>query len=448
VTRRQFLAAGGATLLPAQTGSSKPNLLFILADDLGYGDLSCYGQRQLRTPNIDRIAAGGMRFTQAYAGSTVCAPSRCALMTGLHTGHARIRGNARVPLQPSDVTVAKVLKKAGYRTGLIGKWGLGEPYTAGVPNEQGFDEFYGYLNQQQAHTYYPDSLWHNKSQEMLPGNLGKPHTWSHDLFTARALDFVGKDPGRPWFLYLAYTVPHANNELGRDTGNGMEVPDDAPFSDRPWPQTEKNFAAMLRRLDNDVGKLLDRLKATGQDGNTIVFFTSDNGPHQEGGHNAKFFESSGPLRGIKRDLTEGGIRVPALVEWPGRIQAGAVSGHVWAFWDFLPTAAALAGVPAPAAIDGVSILPALTGKPQKAHDYLYWEFHERGFHQALRLGDWKGIRHGRGAPLELYHLAHDLGERENVAGENPQVAARMATLMQTARVDSPDFPVTEAASSL
>jgi arylsulfatase A-like enzyme len=444
VTRRQFLAAGGAGFLQAQSPSRKPNILFILTDDLGYGDLSCYGQRQLKTPNIDRIAADGMRFTQVYAGSTVCAPSRCCLMTGLHTGHARVRGNARVPLEPGDVTVAKVLKQAGYRTGLTGKWGLGEPYTPGVPNEQGFDHFYGYLNQQHAHSYYPDSLWHNKTLEMIPGNLGVHSVWSHDLIAKRALDFIGADKTQPWFLYLAVTIPHANNELGRDTGNGMEVPDDKPFSDKPWPQQEKNFAAMMHRLDQDIGKLLDHLKATGQEKNTVVFFTSDNGPHQEGGHNPKFFESSGPLRGIKRDLTDGGIRVPMLAKWPGKVEPGSVSDQVWAFWDFLPTAAEIAGAPAPGGIDGISMLPTLLGKQQKQHEHLYWEFHERGFHQAVRLGEWKGIRHGQMRPVELYNVVRDIGERDNVAADNPQVVSRVEKLLESSRVDSQDFPVKEA----
>jgi arylsulfatase A-like enzyme len=279
---------------------------------------------------------------------------------------------------------------------------------------------------------------------MIPGNLGVHSVWSHDLFAKRALDFIAKDKSQPWFLYAAFTVPHANNELGRDTGNGMEVPDDKPFSDRPWPQTEKNFAAMIDRLDRDIGRLLDHLKATGQDENTIVFFTSDNGPHQEGGHNSKFFESSGPLRGIKRDLTEGGIRVPSLARWPGRIKPGTVSDQVWAFWDFLPTAAELAGAAAPRGIDGISIVPALLGKQQKQHDHLYWEFHERGFHQAIRMGNWKGIRKGRKQPLEIYDLSKDLAERENVAAANPQIAARIEKLMASSRVDSAEFPVKES----
>jgi arylsulfatase A-like enzyme len=438
------MAALAASALAAQP-ARRPNIIFILADDLGYGDLSCYGQKQFTTPNIDRIAAEGMRFTQAYAGATVCAPSRCALMTGLHGGHARIRGNARVPLEPGDITVAKVLKSAGYRTGIFGKWGLGNPGSTGVPNKQGFDEWYGYLDQQHAHSYYPDSLWFNESQEILAGNLGVPRQYSHDLFAERALRFIDQNKANPFFLYFAITIPHANNELGRDTGNGMEVPDDKPFTSKPWPQQEKNFAAMVTRLDKDVGRILERLKQHGVDNDTIVFFTSDNGPHREGGHTPDFFQSGGPLRGIKRDLYEGGIRVPMIVRWPGKVKAGAVSDFAWAFWDFLPTASELAGTKAPAGVDGVSVAPTLLGRPQKPHDYLYWEFHEGGFKQAVRIGDWKGVRLGTKQPVELYDLKSDLGEKNNVAAAHKDVVARIEKLMSSARVDSADFPIREPA---
>ncbi len=441
--RREFLKTAAAPAL-AQGGARRPNILFILADDLGYGDLGCYGQERIPTPHIDRIGAEGMRFTQSYAGSTVCAPSRCCLMTGLDTGHARIRGNARVPLRPTDVTVARLLKSAGYRTGIIGKWGLGNAGSTGIPNLQGFDEWFGYLDQQHAHSYYPDHLWENQEERILPGNLGTRQQYSHDLFTERALNFLEKNGGaRPFFLYLAYTIPHANNELGRATGNGMEVPGDEPFSSRPWPQTEKNFAAMLTRLDGDVGRILAKLESLGLDGNTLVFFSSDNGPHREGGHEPEFFRSSGPLRGIKRDLYEGGIRVPMLARWPGRIRPGA-SDQVWAFWDFLPTAAEIAGIQPPAGISGISMLPALEGRRQRQHEFLYWEFHERGFSQAVRAGDWKGVRLGTRRPLELYHLRDDPGEKSDVASRYPAEAAKLEQLLARARTDSPDFPVREA----
>jgi arylsulfatase A-like enzyme len=428
-----------------------PNILFILADDLGYGDLGCYGQKQIRTPNIDKLAAEGMRFTQCYAGSTVCAPSRCCLMTGLHTGHGRVRGNALVPLQPEDKTVAEVLKGTGYTTALIGKWGLGEPNSSGVPNKKGFDSFFGYLNQVHAHNYYPDYLWRDQQKEPLEGNVVekgvavKRAKYSHDLFTEEALAFVDKNKSKPFFLYLAYTIPHANNEAGK---NGMEVPDDAPYGDKDWPQAQKNHAAMITRLDRDVGRLLKQLKDLGLDDKTLVLFSSDNGPHKEGGADPKFFASAGPLRGFKRDLTEGGIRVPLIARWPGQVQAGSSSDLVCAFWDFLSTAADLAGAPVPEKLDGLSIVPTLLGekradRPQKTHEFLYWEFHERGFEQAVRMGDWKYIRrpYAKDRPAELYNLKDDLGETKNVAGQHEDVVARMEAYLKEARTESKDWPV-------
>ena len=446
---------------PVVTGR-QPNILFILADDLGYGDLGCYGQTKIKTPNLDRLAAEGMRFTSFYAGSTVCAPSRCALMTGLDTGHALIRGNAQVALRPQDVTVAEVLKQAGYHTGLIGKWGLGDQNTTGVPPKQGFDEFLGYLDQVHAHDYYTDHLWrHDPPTDTKPGfdgmvdfpenQGGNKGRYMDDLFTSAALNFLRinkPDPYnryRPFFLYLAYTIPHANNEEGQRTGNGMEVPSDAPYSDEPWPATEKNKAAMITRLDTYVGQLLDKLQALKLADNTIIFFTSDNGPHQEGGVDPKFFQSAGPLRGIKRDLYEGGIRVPLIVRWPGKIKAGTTSGEPWAFWDFLPTAAALARTNAPGPSDGISFLPTLLGQPQtNRHEYLYWEFHERGFQQAVRMGDWKAVRPAAGAALELYHLSTDIGEQHNVAAQHPEVVAKLEDYLKTARTESAYWPVKPA----
>jgi len=425
---------------------SVPNIVFILADDLGYGDVGCYGQKQVRTPHLDRLAAQGIRFTQCYAGSTVCAPSRSVLMTGQHTGHTRVRGNARVPLLPEDVTVAEVLQGAGYRTGLVGKWGLGEPDTTGIPNRQGFDWFFGYLNQHHAHNYYPDYLWRNQEKVLYPGNVveknvaSKRTTYSHDLFTEEALKFVAQEPGKPFFLYLAYTIPHANNEAGK---LGMEVPSDAPYTDRPWPQAQKNHAAMITRLDADVGKLVQRLQELKLDEQTVLFFSSDNGPHREGGGDPAFFGSSGPLRGIKRSLTEGGIRVPMIVRAPGRIKPGQVSDQVWAFWDFLPTAADLAGAKPPPGLDGISIAPTLRGEKQGDHEFLYWEFHEGGFAQAVRMGDWKLIRrpYSKAPAPELYNLRTDLGEAKNVAAEHQDVVAKIETYLKTARTESKDWPV-------
>ena len=327
----------------------KPNIIFILADDLGYGDLGCYGQKLIKTPNLDGLARAGIRFTNFYAASSVCAPSRASLMTGLHQGHAYVRGNTtlkpvpgqsgpaatRLPLRPQDVTVAEVLKAAGYATGLIGKWGLGEADTTGIPNRKGFDYFFGYLNQNHAHNYYPDYLWRNQERVTLPQG-----TYSHDLFTSEALEFIRRERSDPFFLYLAYTLPHANNELGRATGNGMEVPTDEPYSRECWPQQEKNYAAMVTRLDTDVGKIRALLKELGLDAETIVFFSSDNGPQgpDEGGFDPNFFASNGVFRGIKRELYDGGIREPMIARWPGKITAGQVSQQVWAGWiSYLPS---------------------------------------------------------------------------------------------------------------
>ncbi|MBI4559657.1 MAG: arylsulfatase [Candidatus Hydrogenedentes bacterium] len=464
--RRAALAGGGLLGLRAgaldnpgltsptrPTGRThRPNIVFILADDLGYGEVGCYGQREIRTPNLDRMAAEGVRFTQCYAGSTVCAPSRCCLMTGLHTGHAWVRGNASVPLRPEDTTVARVLLGAGYTTGIIGKWGLGEPETTGVPNRQGFDYWFGYLNQHHAHNYYPDYLWRNEEKVAVPENVMsqdnvavKRGAYSHDLFTAEALSFLERGRDWPFFLYLAYTIPHANNERTKFDGNGMEVPSDAPYSKKPWPQPQKNQAAMVTRLDRDIGRLFAKLKDLGLDENTIVFFSSDNGPHREGGGDPAVLKSSGSLRGHKRDLYEGGIRVPMIARWPGRISAGTTSDQVWSFWDFLPTAAELAGAPSPPGLDGHSVVPALLGEvaaghSQQPHDFLYWEFHEKGFLQAVRLGDWKGVRLDQGRPLELYDLRTDVSEARNVASEHPEVVAAIEEYLKSARTASPYWP--------
>lgn len=446
MTRRSFLAATAAFPLAAQ--QRKPSIVFILADDLGYGDLGCYGQTRISTPNIDGIAREGMRFTQAYAGSTVCAPSRCCLMTGLHTGHARVRGNAaangpRPPLAPGDVTVAEMMKKAGYRTGCFGKWALGEAHSTGRPTLKGFDRFYGYLSQTHAHSYYPTHLWENDRYTLIRENRGSQRSgYSHDLIAQKCLDWVDEVAGDPFFLYLAFTTPHADNELGADTGDGMPVPDYGEYADKPWPTTEKGFAAMITRMDRDIGRLLKLLEEKGVGRDTLILFSSDNGPHQEGGHDPKFFESQGGLRGIKRDMYEGGIRVPALARWPGRIEEGAVSDQVWAFWDFLPTACDVAGVAPPSGLDGVSILPALDGKPLPERPPLYWEFHERrNTSQAARDGNWKAVRRSPSAPLELYDLSRDVSERTDLAGRNAQVVARMESLLRIARTDSAAFPI-------
>ncbi len=449
ITRRRFLKAVGAAAVlggkalsaaPSPRPAGKPNIIFIMADDLGYGDLGCYGQKVIRTPHIDRMAVGGTRFAQCYAGSTVCAPSRSVLMTGLHTGHTTVRGNAgkggRVPLREEDVTVAEVLKSAGYATGITGKWGLGEPNTPGVPNKQGFDEWLGYLNQRNAHSYYPPYLWRNQTKTPLTGNAGGKKTeYSHDMFTAFALEFIRKHKSEPFLLYLPYTIPHAR----------YEIPSTAPYTDRPWKRNEKVHAAMVTRMDGDVGKIMALLAELGLDERTVVFFCSDNGAANrwEGR-----FDSSGPLRGRKRDMYEGGIRTPMIVRWPGRVPAGATNTDaVWYFADFLPTAAALAGAKAPADIDGVNVLPVLLGDKTTLPDrFLYWEFFERGYQQAVRWRNWKAIRPAPGKPLELYDLAADPGEKSDIAGKNPTVVAKIEAYLKTARTESTRWPVPAGAN--
>jgi len=429
-----------------------------MADDLGYGDLGCYGQKVIQTPRIDKMAAEGVRFTNHYAGSTVCAPSRCTLMTGLHTGHARVRGNANVPLRPEDTTVAELLKTAGYSTALIGKWGLGEAGSTGIPTKKGFDYFFGYLNQIRAHNSYPDFLWRNEEkieldneieviQDTYARGIGSvarvKNTHSHDLFTDEALGFIENNKDSSFFLYLAYTIPHANNE-GIPMGQiGMEVPDLGIYKDKDWPEAQKAHAAMITHMDEDIGKILDQLTDLGIDERTLVIFTSDNGPHAEGGANPDFFDSNGPLKGMKRDLYEGGIRVPMIAWWPKEIIPGTVSDHISAFWDFLPTSCEIAGVDNMGNTDGISYLSALKGERQEKHDYLYWEFMEKGGRQAIRKGNWKAVKYGMtgntDVPIQLFNLERDLGENMDIAAEHPEIIAEMDSLMQTSRTPSIDF---------
>jgi arylsulfatase A-like enzyme len=432
----------------------RPNIILIVADDLGYGDLGCYGQTRIKTPNLDKMASEGLRFTSFYAGSTVCAPSRCCLMTGLDTGHAFIRGNGTQALRSSDTTIAELLHQAGYHTGLIGKWGLGNENSTGMPREKGFDEFVGYLDHVHAHDYYTDRLWRWDSRtgyndwEVFPENQGKKELYMPDLFTKCALNFLSINKPddfnhhRSFFLYLAYTLPHANNEEQKLSGNGMQVPNDAPYSNEAWPQPEKNKAAMITRLDDYVGQILAKLQELKLDDNTIVLFSSDNGPHKEGGVDPNFFHSSGPFRGYKRDLYEGGIRVPLIVRWPAKIKKPAIVDTPWAFWDFLPTAAEIATAKLPPALNGISFLPTLMGRTQtNHHDTLYWEFHERGFQQAIRMGHWKAVRLQAGAALELYDLNVDPAEKNNIAGEHADVIAQAENYFRTARTESGEWPI-------
>jgi arylsulfatase A-like enzyme len=424
---------------------SRPNIIFIMADDLGIADLGCYGQKMIKTPQIDKMASEGLRFTQVYAGSSVCAPSRCSLMTGMHNGHNRLRDNLPhgVFLQPDDVTVAEVLKQAGYTTGAIGKWSLGNPGSWGVANYQGFDYFYGHLNQDQAHFYYPDYLWENDKIDLLSGNRGeRKKEYTHHLFTQKALKFIEDNHQNPFFLYLAYTLPHFSDYNGK-TPESQIVPTDAPYTDKDWPQVEKNYAAMVHMIDADVGTLLEQIKQLGLDNNTIIFFTSDNGPNGSKSHDPEFFESNGIYKGYKRDMYEGGIRIPMVVRWPGKVAPNSVSDAVWAFWDFLPTAADIAGIPFENKTDGISVLPSILGQKQKLHDYLYWDYaHVRGnFMQAARWDDWKGIKFNDTGFYEIYNLKTDPGESKNLADKRPDLLSRFNEILKEAYEPSPDYPV-------
>lgn len=443
----------------------KPNIVYILADDLGYGDVSSYGQKLFKTPNIDRMATEGMRFVQHYSGSTVCAPSRSSLMTGLHTGHTQIRGNkpwqpeGQWPLADSAITVAEALKEAGYATGAFGKWGLGFIGTDGDPENQGFDEFYGYNCQRIAHNYYPYHLWDNDKKVILEGNIDTLQgEYAPDLIHARALQFIEKHKDEPFFLYYPNVIPHAEllvpesymqpyrgkflpekSFKGRDSGPGYKT---GAYGSQP--ESHAAFVGMIDYLDKTLGEVLDKLEELGLTEKTIVFFSSDNGPHMEGGADPKYFNSNGIYRGFKRDLYEGGIRVPFVVRWPGQITAGSVSKHVSAFWDMFPTFTELAGGEKPDYLDGISIVPSLIGKgKQKEHKYLYWEFHERKGRVAVLMDQWKGIRYNVNedpdSPLELYNLNNDPEEKQNVAAANPDIVKKINEILKNARVASPDF---------
>jgi arylsulfatase A-like enzyme len=443
----------------------KPNIIYILADDMGYGDLGCYGQKEIKTPALDQLAKDGMRFTRHYAGSPVCAPSRCTLMTGLHTGSAKIRGNMpTVELDASDTTVATLLKSAGYKTAIIGKWGLGEGGSEGKPSNQGFDYFYGYLNQIRAHNFYPDYL--HKNDEIVPldnkvvmvnegyaKGVGSASTnkkvYSHDLFIDEALGFVEKNSKLPFFLYLAVTIPHANDEwyIVKDE-HGMEVPNYGIYADKNWPNAQKGLAAMITYLDKDVARLRAKLVELGIDKNTIIMFASDNGPHAEANNNPKFFNSSGGLRGQKRDLYEGGVRIPMIACWPGKIKPNTVSSHISGFWDVLPTLTEIAGLPAPIKTDGISFLPELLGKNQKKHDNLYWEFNEQGGKQAALKGKWKLVKldlfNAEKTRIELYDLSIDPAEQNNVADKYPDVVAEMKAVLISEHKDDANFSITKS----
>jgi len=446
-----------STTANEQSLPDKPNIIYyIMADDLGYGDLSCFGQTRFETPRIDQMAAEGMRFTRHYSGSTVCAPSRCSFMTGYHTGHTAVRGNSEVQpvgqaaMPPATVTVAHLLKQAGYATGMFGKWGLGFPGSTSSPMAMGFDTFYGYNCQRNAHNYYPTWLFDDTKKIQLDGK-----TYAHDLAIERGLQFVRAHKNEPFFCCLTVTIPHASMHVPESYAahfrkkfhqfEGVVVPYE-PYGGKNVDNAAAAFAGMITKLDEDVGRVLDLLAELGIDEKTLVIFTSDNGPHMEGGHSPDFFDSNGPLCGYKRNLTEGGIRVPMIARMSGRVPADSTSDHPSAFWDFLPTACALAGVETPADLDGVSYLPTLLGNSpeQEKHAYLYWEFHEQGGKRALAQGDWKIIQRGVAtskpqSPM-LFNLKEDLGEQTDLAATEPERVRRMMSLMDSAHTANSAFP--------
>ncbi|MDQ8185087.1 arylsulfatase [Pelagicoccus sp. SDUM812002] len=453
------------TLIAASTAlaDQKPNIIYILADDLGYGDLGAYGQTHFQTPNIDSLAQQGMQFTQHYSGSTVCAPSRCSLLTGKHVGHTAVRGNSEVqpegqlPMPADTYTLAHLLQGAGYTTGVFGKWGLGAPGSESEPLKMGFDRFYGYNCQRQAHHYYPYFLWNDDEREILWDNFGtETATYAPDLIQERTLDFIEANKDRPFFCYYALVQPHAEMfapESYMEKYRGKFLPessfegvDDGPrFRKGPYgsqPEAHAAFAAMVNHMDDDIGELLAKLDELGIADNTLIIFTSDNGPHSEAGHDPDFFGSNGGLRGYKRDLYEGGIRVPMLVKWPGKIAATSTSDHLSAFWDVLPTVADIVGLPVPENTDGISFLPNLLGEQNQAeHSYLYWEFHEKKGRVAIRKGDWKAVRYDVSvdpdSPLELYDLSKDPTESRNLAADHPQLVRELDRLIRDARTESP-----------
>ncbi|UMB53751.1 arylsulfatase [Lutibacter sp. A64] len=450
----------------AQESSKKPNIIYILADDLGYGDLSVYGQEKLSTPNIDALASEGLLFTQHYAGNTVCAPSRSALLTGMHTGHTPVRGNKEIqpegqyPIPADTYTLAEALKKGGYVTGAFGKWGLGYPGSEGDPVYQGFDTFYGYNCQRLGHNYYPFHLWSNRDSIVLAGNSGfKKEQYAPNLIQDEALSFLEKNKDTTFFMYVPTIIPHAelvapDSIMAKYKGKYLpekkyEGVDGGPeyrlgfYESQDEPHAA--FAAMIEIMDTQVGEIMKKVKELGIEDNTILVFASDNGPHSEGGADPEYFKSSGPFKGTKRDLYEGGIRVPMIIKWPGKIKEGTKTDLVSAFWDVFPTFSEIAEIPVPENLDGISFLPTLLNKPelQKQHEYLYWEFHERGGRQAVRKGDWKAVKYNvlkePNAPIELYDLSKDEGETTNVASQYPEIVKEMELILKEARTPSDVF---------
>ena len=452
-----FVLAGAAGLTACGPKLPEhPNLIYILADDLGYGDIGVNGQKLIQTPNIDRLAAEGIQFSQHYAGSTVCAPSRCCLMTGMHTGHSVVRGNrpmkpeGQAPMPEGTVTIAQLLHDAGYVTGMFGKWGLGGPGSVSEPMNAGFDEFYGYNCQRHAHRYYTDYLWHNRERDSLPENRNNQMvTYSQDKIMEYLLKFIRDYHDTTFFLYAPFTLPHAELQVPDENrapymGKFKETPFKGGYY-RAQEYPKATFAGMVSRLDKDVGRIVNLVQTLGIADHTLLIFTSDNGPHKEGGADPDFFDSNGIFRGYKRDLYEGGIREPFIAWWPGIIAKGSHSDHLSAFWDFMPTACDLVGISSPEGIDGISYLPALLGRHQPAHDYLYWEFHEQGGKQAVRMGDWKAVRlqvsRMEHPATELYNLAEDPSETHDLSSEKPEILKKIETIMETAHTPDPKWPL-------
>lgn len=431
----------------SQNPKNRPNVVFIMADDLGYGDLGCYGQENMRTPNIDKLASEGMRFSQAYAGAPVCAPSRCVLMTGLHNGHAVVRDN--VPhyhsyLRDQDITIPEILKKEGYKCGGVGKWSLGDTQTIGSATNQGFDMWFGYLNQDHAHYYYTEYLddsyrSENQYRYELPGNTKSREFYSHNLMTERALQFIRDSYDEPFFLYVSYTLPHFS--APSEDVDELAVPSTEPYTQEDWEEKSKKYAAMVNMLDADVGRMIHLLNDLNLSDNTIVIFTSDNGGTSSVGKNLK---TNGVLRGYKTNLTEGGIRVPFIVRWPGKIPKGTKSDNIIAFQDMMPTIAELTGADTPEGVDGISMANLLFGKKQeKQHRYLYWDYgHCRNrYDQAVRMGKWKGIRLGQGENIQLYDLDTDISEMHNLAEDYPEIVEEITKIMKTAYIPNERYPI-------
>ncbi|NDV61014.1 arylsulfatase [Puniceicoccales bacterium CK1056] len=473
---KRFLIISLLGLMQTAFGGTPPNVIYILADDLGYGDLSTYGQTHFKTPNIDSIADNGIKFSQHYSGAPVCAPSRSTLMTGLHTGHAPIRGNGfvdpegQMPMPADTYTVGHLFQQAGYSTGLFGKWGLGDPESASEPLKMGFERFYGYNCQRQAHHYYPYYLWDDDQRVMLWENFGYERgEYAPDLIQDEVLGFIEANKDKPFFCYYALVQPHAemfapepymekyrgkflpeSSYEGTDSG-----PDFRKYAYGSQPEAHAAFAAMVSVMDDDVGEIMAKLEELGIADNTLVIFTSDNGPHQEGGHDPEYFNSSGSLRGFKRDLYEGGIRVPMIASWPGKIEPGTQTDHVSAFWDVLPTMADVLGQKLSVEVDGVSFLPTLLGAESQASSPMYWEFHEKKGRIALRKGNWKAVRYNVAvdpdSPLELYDLCQDPSEQKNIADQYPEIVAELDGLIGSARTTSPvtdfNFPLKRNAPS-